>query len=277
MIGDNIKFLRMQNNMTQRELAEKLFVTAQAVSRWENDNVEPSVSTISEMANIFNVTSDRILGIKSVEVEEKVKIEKHVVYTEAKPILGVCEKCNQPIYSSDKIKRSILNDFGQTKEGVFCTTCHENQVVKVRKKKIAKGVSKRKKSFWLGGLSFFVLLCFTLFTAISEKDTSILIPNLLISIMSFTFISCLILDNNFIGDMTSSIFVFGFVRMPGLIFSLDLEGFIWLLTVKLLFWVLGIILAIIFGAIGIILGMIFSIFVYPFAIRNNYRSPEYEL
>ena len=42
MLGDKIRELRTQNNITQKELSEKLFVTAQAVSRWEKNEVEPS-------------------------------------------------------------------------------------------------------------------------------------------------------------------------------------------------------------------------------------------
>jgi transcriptional regulator with XRE-family HTH domain len=37
MLGERIKALRIKNNMTQKNLADKLFVTAQAVSRWEKD------------------------------------------------------------------------------------------------------------------------------------------------------------------------------------------------------------------------------------------------
>ena len=50
MIGEKIKSLRLENSLTQKELAEKLYVTAQAVSRWENNEVEPSISTIAEIA-----------------------------------------------------------------------------------------------------------------------------------------------------------------------------------------------------------------------------------
>ena len=57
MIGANIKRLRTQHGMTQKNLADKLFVSAQAVSRWENDEVEPSIGTIMDLAKIFNKAS----------------------------------------------------------------------------------------------------------------------------------------------------------------------------------------------------------------------------
>ena len=46
MLGEKIKALRSENALTQKDLAEKLYVTAQAVSRWENNEVEPSINTI---------------------------------------------------------------------------------------------------------------------------------------------------------------------------------------------------------------------------------------
>ena len=95
-----------------------------------------------------------------------------------------------------------------------------------------------------------------------------------LAVLGFTLTSCLILDNNFIGDMVLEVFSWGFVRMPGLIFTLDLDGIIWLLTVKLLFWILGIILAILCGILAIALGLILSLFVYPFALIKNIRGIE---
>ncbi|MBE6656611.1 MAG: hypothetical protein E7609_07095 [Ruminococcaceae bacterium] len=93
-------------------------------------------------------------------------------------------------------------------------------------------------------------------------------------ICAFAFASCLILGNNFIGEMVVEIFSWGFVRMPGLIFTLDLDGIIWLLTVKLLFWVLGILLALLCGTLAVVLGAFVSVFVYPFALYRAYRGKE---
>lgn len=95
-----------------------------------------------------------------------------------------------------------------------------------------------------------------------------------LGILAFTLISCLILNNNFVGDMVAEIFSWGFVRMPGLIFTLDLDGIIWLLTVKLLFWILGFVLAALCGILAIGLGLVVSLFVYPFAIYKNIKYGE---
>ena len=54
-IGDKLKSLRSEKKMTQRELAEKLNVSAQAVSRWENDEVEPSLETLGQLATSLSM------------------------------------------------------------------------------------------------------------------------------------------------------------------------------------------------------------------------------
>ncbi len=62
MLNENIKRLREAGGMTQVELAEKLSVTKQAVSNWENNNIMPSVEMVVSIADLFGVTVDYLLG-----------------------------------------------------------------------------------------------------------------------------------------------------------------------------------------------------------------------
>ena len=62
-LGNNIKTLRKQVGLTQTELAEKLGVSEQTVSKWENDKCYPDVSLLPLLANIFNCSVDAVLGI----------------------------------------------------------------------------------------------------------------------------------------------------------------------------------------------------------------------
>lgn len=64
-IGQNIKRLRKNADMTQEELAEMLSISSQAVSRWETDSAMPDISLLPALVNIFGVTSDKLLGIDS--------------------------------------------------------------------------------------------------------------------------------------------------------------------------------------------------------------------
>lgn len=63
MLSENIKKLRIANGLSQVELAKKIGVTKQCVSNWENDNVMPSIDMLVKIANLFKVSTDRILGL----------------------------------------------------------------------------------------------------------------------------------------------------------------------------------------------------------------------
>lgn len=60
--GDKLRALRDKHNMTAQELADKLGVTAPAISMWERNKREIDNSTLLRIATIFNVTTDYLLG-----------------------------------------------------------------------------------------------------------------------------------------------------------------------------------------------------------------------
>ena len=57
-MGQIIKDLRKKNGFTQEELAVRLGVTYQAVSKWENDTGMPDISQVVPLASIFRVSTD---------------------------------------------------------------------------------------------------------------------------------------------------------------------------------------------------------------------------
>ena len=54
--------LRTEKKMTQDELAEKVFVTRQAVSRWEKGETTPNVETLKLLSGVFDVSINTLLG-----------------------------------------------------------------------------------------------------------------------------------------------------------------------------------------------------------------------
>ena len=54
--------LRTRNGLSQDELAEKVFVTRQAVSRWENGETVPSIDTLKLLSGLYNVSINTLLG-----------------------------------------------------------------------------------------------------------------------------------------------------------------------------------------------------------------------
>lgn len=63
MIGDTIRSLREKTGYSQSELARRLSVTRSSVNAWESGLSAPTAVYIIELAKIFHVTSDYILGL----------------------------------------------------------------------------------------------------------------------------------------------------------------------------------------------------------------------
>lgn len=70
--GKTIKKLRRERNMTQEQLAEKLSISPQAVSRWETEMTMPEIALIAPLCNLFDVTSDELLGIDLTKKQEAI-------------------------------------------------------------------------------------------------------------------------------------------------------------------------------------------------------------
>ena len=62
-ICERIKELRLENKITQGELAEKCLVQQSCVSKWERGATLPDADMIVKLAKIFKVSSDYLLGI----------------------------------------------------------------------------------------------------------------------------------------------------------------------------------------------------------------------
>ena len=95
---DIIYELRTKNGLSQDELAEKVFVTRQAVSRWENGDTVPNTDTLKLLSKLFNVSINTLLGA---------------------PRQLICQCCGMPLEDSiiSKEKDGTLNE-------EYCKWCY---------------------------------------------------------------------------------------------------------------------------------------------------------
>ena len=84
-IKDMIYELRTKKNMSQSELAEKVFVTRQAVSRWETGDTTPNTETLKQLSKLFDVSINTLLG---------------------SPRQLVCQCCGMPLEDADISKET---------------------------------------------------------------------------------------------------------------------------------------------------------------------------
>ena len=85
--GQRVKAIRKDAQMTQAELAEKLMVSVQSISKWECGNAMPDISQIVPLAAVLGVTTDCLLGVGGDE-----KSDRKALFAEAEKINKGIEK-----------------------------------------------------------------------------------------------------------------------------------------------------------------------------------------
>ncbi len=287
-IGEKLKSLRNEKKMTQKDLAEQLNVSAQAVSRWENDDVEPSLETLGQLATIFNVSVDELFGKEPPEKRQAapetvapaadaeqtaaaVRAEVQKVMTEQRPVLAVCEDCNKPLYDGKDIVREKHSEGGSTVRCVRCNAKHQMQAHQFSLDELQE--ERRRAWIWstIAAIAVFVI---SLFVALGpgEKHPLYILVGLGCALALFAFLSCCFLDNTFVGEMWCSIAHWGFVDMPGVIFELDFDGIVFLIAAKILFAILGFLLAVASVLFATAVGLVVGIFAFPFALVISNRE-----
>ena len=94
-----LKNLREKNHLTQEEMAERLCVTRQAVSRWETGETQPNTDTLKLLSKEFNVSINTLLG---------------------SPRQLICQCCGMPLSEDDMISREPDRTFNED----YCKWCY---------------------------------------------------------------------------------------------------------------------------------------------------------
>ena len=90
-IGETIKKLRKEREITQEEFAEVLGVSCQSVSRWENDNCYPDIELIPAIAEFFGISTDRLMGVD--ETKEKEAVSSYLEAFQKSISVGNIDEC----------------------------------------------------------------------------------------------------------------------------------------------------------------------------------------
>ena len=91
MIGENIRHLRREKDITQEQLAEIMGVSYQSVSRWENGTCYPDMELLPTIAQFFGTTVDQLMGInEQLEIE---KVEDYLLRFQIAISVGNVDEC----------------------------------------------------------------------------------------------------------------------------------------------------------------------------------------
>ncbi len=98
---DVLKRLRMNNGLTQEQLAERVLVTRQAVSRWETGETQPDTETLKLLSREFGISINTLLG---------------------SPRQLICQCCGMPLNEDDMISREPDGAFNED----YCKWCYSD-------------------------------------------------------------------------------------------------------------------------------------------------------
>lgn len=271
--GSAIAKLRKQQGLTQSELGEKLNVSYQAVSKWENNLSQPDLDTILRMSKIFDISVDDFYKIASTDTTLDSEQEEKIDTT----MLGVCSSCGRTI---------TKENLGSDADKLLCKACKQkanDAIIQLKReqerqariaqseKEIneAKFKTKLTWSFIVGIISAIIVLIGTIW---ATNGTQIF-TSIWIAISFMTMVPQL-----FWGGSIPFFIECSFCRTftwPGIIFSFDFDGILFLIGMKLLFWFLGIVLALICGIGSIIISLIISPFTFFFSLRRVLRTRSF--
>ncbi|MCH5161648.1 MAG: helix-turn-helix transcriptional regulator [Clostridiales bacterium] len=269
--GEKIAALRKERGMTQAELGTELNVTFQAVSKWERGESLPDFATMSRLAKLFGVPLTYFEEggeIADSDAPEEVPQEKEP----QEKMIGVCTTCGMVVYDGQQ---------GRTSPSLVCRSCCEKErqaaVAKIKEQEkqqaeakrhaefakqasIAEMRGKRNKGFIIGGIIAAVVLIISIVSAVTDTEPGLVIGGgILFTVFTFTFVTQLVW-----GGVVRDVCLTGgaIVGMPGVIFTLDLDGMIFLIVVKILFAVLKMLIFIVTTLFFVVVALVISLFTF---------------
>ena len=119
-----LKNLREKNNLTQEQLAERVQVTRQAVSRWETGETQPNTDTLKLLSQVFDVSINTLLG---------------------SPRQLVCQCCGMPLNEDGLISREPDGSYNED----YCKWCYtDGKFAYQSKESLLNFLIKNMPMFW---------------------------------------------------------------------------------------------------------------------------------
>lgn len=193
-------------------------------------------------------------------------------------VIGYCRECGIAVTDEN---------MGVLEPKVLCARCYraeldrqeaearriieeENRKIQQEEATRSRMRSKRNRSMIVGGIVALAVLIAMIIYGINDNSVgSKLLYGFICSYFAFTFTASMFFDG-VVRDIVEGISSKS-IHFPGLIFTLDLDGILWLISVKILFAILGFLAGILFFVFGIVLGVLVSGFTYPFSLLYQNR------
>lgn len=270
--GEKIAQLRKENNLTQKDLGDKLNISPQAVSKWEKGLSQPDIESLRKISELFDVSIDDLVSDEEIvrnENEPEEPIQPARPAEPEFPIIGVCSKCKKKITADMEYRVVNQKKDGMNIQKTYCMDCYEERKKQKAKEKEEKIELEKKvqadnsmrilyKGLIWGGVAAVIM---TILLIIGQSEFYYVIAG---ALATFSLVAQIIW-----GNWLADFFLFfcrSFKAPFGFIFELSLDGIIWLLTVKLALWILCGILSVLFFLFGLAASFLLALVCAPFNI-----------
>ncbi|MBO5277605.1 MAG: helix-turn-helix domain-containing protein [Clostridia bacterium] len=274
-IGLKIAALRRAKGCTQAELGIHLSISPQAVSKWERGESCPDFETLCKIAAFFEVPIshfEKDAGeLDGVEAKGATQAETG----NEKKMLGVCKTCGRVVYEGEE---------GRTQPALYCKTCVEAEkraaLAREEKEKNEKRIKaaqrnaaikrSRNRGFIWGGIIAVLICAFGIFCSVQAPKNEVfenIVIWIVLSGLVFLFTCQMFWDGAVFDCATTGGKIVG---TPGIIFTFDLDGFIFLIAMKILFALIRFIFYILSLLFFVVIAFIIAPFTFvPALIRIN--------
>ncbi|MCM1195324.1 MAG: helix-turn-helix domain-containing protein [Corallococcus sp.] len=285
MLGEKISSLRKERHMSQVDLGNEVGVTYQAVSKWERNVSMPDFDMISKLAKFFDVpisyfeeeadNEDDVDISTDTDAENVQNADSHTDH-----LLGMCTVCGKYVFESNAAEQSPK---------LVCQNCHNAQVEQNKREKAVKEQERQSKDSALSArfnkrstiavcvagvisVAVFILLLVNMSKWSGIFGTGAYIATAIAGLLlMFMWIFQLFFDGIVREITLSGLF---FIKLPGIIFSADLDGLIFLVVMKILFFIISAVVFIGAMIVTSFVAMIVSLFTFIPVIRKIIHRKE---
>ena len=276
--GEHLASYRRRRGMTQQELGDYLSISAQAISKWENDLSEPDVGTLKKLAALYEVPINTLLdydGRGTITTEEPGASSLHTI--------GFCTSCGITVTEENEGERApkvLCASCVRAREGARAASALDAERRRAEREESERRVTEGNVSYMkrrlivshiVAGLIGIPLLIFFLISVLSEGNANGVEIGVAIwfGYSVFAFVDLLFYEGA-VREVLFNMATLSF-KWPGLIFTFDLDGLLWLIGMKLLFALLGFVAGVLCAILGLLIAIFISPFVYPFKLIKHLR------
>ena len=267
-LGKKLALQRKAVGMTLEEVALKIRVTPQTLADWENNIGEPSIQNLVDFALLFGASLDDLLDTGMGSDDDAIGYCKNCGIAinernlgEKSPVV-LCRRCVEVKKAQERraeLERKAIEE--RQEKAARAKNWAEYEAHLDRQKTIKK---KRNLSFFVAAIPTVLWMIVLIYTLNQGYDQTWMIAGLAIAYSIFSLVALLFYDGS-IRDLLVYMFTAS-IKWPGLMYTFDWDGFLWVIMMKALFGVLGFIFGVICGLLGLVLGLVVAPFVFPYKL-----------